>query len=227
VDELRRSYHDRIAEVRAQTVDLVQIAARATRQLTSELAEGADETGGQIADDQIADDLSAAARMVAGVEADVLDLLALQAPVARDLRVILAARDIARTGELCLGLCRTLSERAKGAQDVLSADLRIVIGEMGSETANVLLQANAAWTALDEQQAQAVMGNIEVCRQLQRTFLADLLELRSVPVNAAVDLGMIARAYERLADHAVEIASSVMFVVTGELPSAGVRKLKL
>ena len=49
-------------------------------------------------------------------------------------------------------------------------------------------------------------------RQLQRTFLAELLELRSIPVNAAVDLGMIARVYERLTDHAVEIASRVMFV---------------
>jgi phosphate transport system protein len=155
---------------------------------------------------------------VALVETDVLDLLALQSPVARDLRVILAARDIARAGELCLGLCRTLAARVGGAQDVLSPGLRDLIAEMGSETADLLRRANGAWTTLDEEQAGAVIVNAESCRQLQRAFLAELLELRLVPVDAAVDLGMTGRMYERVTDHAVEIVRRVLFVLTGVRP---------
>ena len=117
--------------------------------------------------------------------------------MARDLRIILASRDVARTGELCLGLCRTLAARTRGAQDFLSSGLRSLITEMGLSTSGLLRQANGAWTTLDEQQARAVVTGATSFRQLQRAFLADLLELRSVPVNAAVDLGLIGRVYER------------------------------
>ena len=213
VYELRRSYHDRIAELRDRSADIIGDAASATVEVTRAFLEG-DRAAGR----SIVISTSAAAANVALVETDVLDLLALQSPVARDLRVILAARDIARAGELCLGLCRTLAARVGGAQDVLSPGLRDLIAEMGSETADLLRRANGAWTTLDEEQAGAVIVNAESCRQLQRAFLAELLELRLVPVDAAVDLGMTGRMYERVTDHAVEIVGRVMFVLTGVRP---------
>ena len=55
---------------------------------------------------------------------------------------------------------------------------------------------------------------------LQRRFLGELLDLDDVPIEAAVDLGMMARAYERLTDHAVDIAGRVVFAATGAPPSA-------
>jgi phosphate transport system protein len=156
---------------------------------------------------------------VAEVEAEVLALLALQAPVARDLRMILAGRDIAQIGELCLGLCRTLATRSGSARDVLSGELCGLISEIGNQTTGLLREANAAWSVLDVDLAHGLVVRAEESRHTQREFLAQLVGLRGVPVDAAVDLGMAVRVYERLTDHAIEIAGRVVFAVTGAPPS--------
>jgi phosphate transport system protein len=217
--ELRRSYHDRIAELRGRTAAIIRGAADATEEVTSAFLDGDREKGRQIAAGT-----AQAAAGIAVVEGDVLDLLALQAPVARDLRVILAARDVAHAGELCLGLCRGLAGRVGGAQDLLSTTLRSRIDDMGSSTVDLLRRANGAWVTLDVEQAASVLEAADTCRQLQRAFLAALLELRLAPVDAAVDLGMVGRVYERLTDHSVEIAGRVVFVLTGARPAEGLSR---
>ena len=64
--------------------------------------------------------------------------MALEQPVARDLRVLLTARDVAQLGELCLGLCFTLARRANRVQLVLSDDVRAMILEVGEAVALLL-----------------------------------------------------------------------------------------
>jgi phosphate transport system protein len=213
VRELRRSYHDRIGELRAKTIAIVRDAGRATKDATAALLD-MDTTAGMLIVMEVAD----TSARVAEVEAEVLSLLALQAPVARDLRVILAARDIAQIGQLCLGLCRTLATRSGRAHDVLSSELRALIEEIGDETALLLSQANGAWAAMDKDESEGVISRAVKSRELQRRFFAELVGLRNVPVDAAVDLGMAVRVYERLTDHAIEIAGRVLFAVNGPPP---------
>jgi phosphate transport system protein len=209
-DELRRAYHDRLADVRERTIELVRDAAASVGNVTAALLDR-DRTAGQLA---LATSGDAAARL-AGVENEVLELLALQAPVARDLRVILASLRIAQVAELCLGLSRSLGERVGQAEDVMTDDLRRLSAEIGAGTAELLEQANGAWIVFDEDLAGQVMAGAERCRGLQRQFLAALLDLTHPPVEAAVDLGLAARVYARLTDHAVEIADRVVFAVSG------------
>jgi len=216
VEELRRAYHDRIGWLRDVTIDIVRDAADAVENVTSAILDH-DRAAGEV----IAADAVEATTGLPGVETEVLDLLAQQAPVARDLRIILASLRIAQVGELCLGLCRSLASRVGLSDDVLTPALRVLIGEMGSQTAALLEQANGAWIALDQDQARAVISSAERCRELQRRFLAELLSLEGVPVDAAVGLGMAARAYERLTDHAVDIAGRVVFAATGAPPAVG------
>ena len=159
--------------------------------------------------------VSETSAQVAEVDVEVLRLLALQAPVARDLRLILAARDIAQIGDLCLGLDQTLAKRLGGARDVLSAPMRDMLFELGSATSRLLLQANGAWTTLDEEQADSVAVAARQCRLIQRRFLAALVRLPELPVDAAVDLGMVSRVYERLTDHSLEVAARVLFAANG------------
>jgi phosphate transport system protein len=208
--ELRRDYHDRIAELRAKTLAIVRDAARATHDATAALLDE-DTTAGKLIVIEAADTIG----RVAEVEAEVLALLALQSPMARDLRVILASRDIAQIAQLCLGLCQTMAMRAGRAQDILSVELRGLVQEIGDTTAELLGQASGAWATLDQAQAEALIADALASRELQRRFIAALLGLRDVPVDAAVDLGLAVRAYERLTDHAVEIAGRVLFAVTG------------
>jgi phosphate transport system protein len=208
--ELRRSYHDRLAELHDRTVNMVRSAAGAAEEVTTAFLDG-DRAAGQ----RVADNAIKAAAEVGPVETDVLDLLALQAPVARDLRMILSAQAIAHAAELCLGLCKRLAARVGGAQDLLTEALRELIAQMGSESVDLLKRAAAAWAALDEEQVEAVISHAESSRQVQRSFMATLLELHLVPVDSAVDLGTTSRLYERLTDHAVEIAYRVLFAITG------------
>ncbi len=217
MDELRRAYHDRLAVLRGHTISIVGDAATSVGNVTAALLER-DRSAGQL----IVTGSVEAARRVAEVEGEVLDILAQQSPVARDLRVVLAALRIAQVAELCLGLSRTLGTRVGLGRDVLTPALRALTYEIGAQTSGLLGGANGAWATLDEEQAWAVIAAAGSCRDLQRQFLAELLGLHGVPVDAAVDLGMAARGYERLTDHAVEIAGRVVFAVTGSPPAEAV-----
>jgi phosphate transport system protein len=210
VQELRRGYHDRLYELREHSIAVVRGAAGAVEVATAALLE---------CDDALAETIAVAASGTAGVVAEmdnsVFALLALQAPVARDLRLVLASRDVAQIGFLCMGLCRTLATKARAASSILSPHLRLLLERVGESTAVVLKVADTAWATLDRARADAVTIEAERSRGIQREFMTALLTLREVPVDAAVELGMASRAYERLTDHGLEIAAQVNFVARG------------
>jgi phosphate transport system protein len=215
VAELRRSYHDRIGELRSQTSAIVRDASVAVENVTAALLES-DPVAAGIVTDQVL----TAAGQAAAIERDVVEVLALQAPVARDLRIIVAALNITQTAALCLGLCRTLAGKAGGTVGrTITPPLRALAYEMGAESAALLARANGAWVVLDESQAHQVISDAAGCRDLHRRFLTELFGMRDVEVEAAVDLGMMARAYERLIDHVVDIAARVVYAETGTPPS--------
>jgi phosphate transport system protein len=214
-DELRMAFHDRISELRARSIDIVRLAADALGNVTRAL---------------LSNDATSAAAIVAGlvsvqdevreVDAGVTDVLALQAPVARDLRMILTTLRVAQIGELCIGLIRSLASRVGRGEDVLTPGLRAQLGEIGAHTASLLAEANQAWIGIDPEVAAVVERDAETNRAMQRHFLAGLLELQPVPIETGVDLGMLARAYERLTDHAVEIAGRVQWTASSPTPSS-------
>jgi phosphate transport system protein len=215
MDELRRAYHDRIAELKARAGALLGATADVVEHLTAALLER---------DVAERDEVLAAVGSVIDepkqVEDEVLDTLAREAPVARDLRVVLASLFISQETGLCFGLVRTLASRMGAADEVLTPGLRSLSYEIGAETVELLRRDAAAWALLDADGAAGVIDAAGRSRLLQRRFLAQLLELDDVPVEAAVELGMVARAYERLTDHAVEVAGRVVFAATGSPPAA-------
>jgi len=215
MDELRRAYHDRIAELKARAGSLLDATAGAIEALTTALLER--DSDGLHA---VVGAVGAVGEEPKRVEDEVLDTLAREAPVARDLRVVLASLFISQATGLCLGLVRTLASRVGPADEVLTPVLRGLAYEIGEETVELLRLDAAAWAVLDEGPALVAIDAAERSRTLQRRFLAELLDLDDVRVEAAVDLGMMARAYERLTDHAVEIASRVVFAATGAPPAA-------
>jgi len=215
VAELRRSYHDRIGELRTQTAGIVHDASVAVENVTAALLES-DPVAAGIVSSQV----STSAGRAALVETEVVELLALQAPVARDLRIIVAALNISQTAALCLGLCRTLAGKAGGTVGrTITPPLRALAYEMGAESAGLLARANGAWVVVDEPLAREVIIEAAACRDLHRRFLTALLSMSGVEVEAAVDLGMIARAYERIIDHVVDIAARVVYAETGVPPA--------
>jgi phosphate transport system protein len=208
MDELRRGFHDRLALLHDEVGALVDVAVVAVASATTALLEG----------DVLAAQQASAARVEgseAAIEAEVVDLLALQAPLARDLRFLMASLRIAHEAELSRRLAGTIAERA-GRLDpvVLTERLRPLLYEMGAEASGLLRRASQAYRALDEGIAAAVIGSDGPVRLLHRRFLAEFFTLRDTPTESAVELGVVARCYERITDHAVEIAERVRFVGT-------------
>ena len=72
----------------------------------------------------------------------------------------------------------------------------------------------------DVEAAIALGRDDEEMDQLRRTIFTELLgDEWSHGVEAAVDIALLGRYYERIADHAVSVANRVVFVVTGEVPA--------
>lgn len=208
--ELRRTYHDRIAGIREQSVVLIRAAVESAAAATRLLR-----TGGVTGTSETFAVKPGMHDVVAAVDQEVLSLLALESPVARDLRVILAARDVTHLGLLCMGLTEALTVRSRRAAEVLPSELQTLVGEVGEGTLGMLGDAETAWAGLDPATAGRVAPAGADVRARQTDLVAALIALEGIPMEAALDLAMVARAYERLADHAEEIAERVIFAVEG------------
>jgi phosphate transport system protein len=157
------------------------------------------------------------------VEDSAFELLSLQAPVAGDLRTVVAAlrmvSELERMGDLSVHVAKiarlrvpeiavpekvrpTMARMAKVAEDMVERVTQIIIGR-------------------DVEAAIALGRDDEEMDRLRRTSFTELLS-PDWPhgVEAAVDIALLGRYYERIADHAVSVANRVIFVVTGQYPTA-------
>lgn len=211
VRELRQTYHDRIAELRKQSRVVLRTAIDLCERASGSLL-GDEPPDPVTSRAQVVD----AAGVVGAVDSEVVSLLALESPMARDLRLILAARDVTQIAQLCVGLGLTLSGRSASSGKITPDDgLASLVTRLAGATVELLRQADSAWAGLDDDLAGSVLEALGPARQARREFFAELLKLSGVPVEVALDLGMAARVYDRLIDHAAEIAGRVLFVVTG------------
>ncbi len=213
MDELRRGFHDRLAALHDEVASLTEVAAASIEGATAALLEGDQAAAGRV----IAARYTGAALLV---EQEVVDLIALQGPMARDLRLLMASLRIAHEVDLSLGLAANIARRAGRLDpEVMTTTLRSLLYEMGAESAGLIRRAGQAYRALDEALAYAVLASDGRVQEHHRHFLKELFALRNASIEGAVELGIVARCYERVADHAVEIADRVRFVAS--LPSVG------
>ena len=211
--ELRRTFHDQLAAVQDRVAAMTKTVVEALERVTDALLAGDEEAAARIvADNAPLHDL------YASVEAEVLDLLARQAPVARDLRMILADLRIAQEVERCGDLVNSIARRA-GRLDALALtdDIRVIVHEMGAEALGMFRAAGAALDVLDSSAASRLAAWDDVMDDLHRRLLRAVFALRDVTPESAVELGLIARFYERIADHAVVIAERVCFAASGSM----------
>lgn len=208
--ELRRAYHDRIAELRERSLTVLRSTTNGTGQAIDAFLRSDRAVAAALR--QRADEMSAVA---AEVDDEVVSLLALESPVARDLRVILASRDVTQLSLLCGGLALALAGRAGSVGRAAHPGLRDRLDTAGGRTIALMRLADAAWSTLDTDGAGRVISEAGATRAAQVEFFSSLLDLTDVPVDVALDLGFSSRAFDRLADHAVEIAERVLFAVHG------------
>ncbi|MGH3786566.1 MAG: phosphate signaling complex protein PhoU [Pseudonocardiaceae bacterium] len=151
-----------------------------------------------------------------------LNLLALQAPVATDLRVVVAAMHAVSDLERMCSLAQHIAKIARMRHPTVPIpdDVRPVFARMGVLATGLADDAAAAIERRDPLSgAQLTQADDEVDALRRQIFRILLAENWSHGVEPAVDAALIGRYYERFADHAVAIARQVSFLVTGLPPT--------
>lgn len=215
--ELRKTFHSELAEVHAELMrigaQVIEAIPRATRVLLEMDLEGADY--------MIQGDDEIDSRCI-DVEESCYRILALQSPVASDLRAVITAlkltSEIERSGDLAVNICKA-ARRIYGHD--LNPKLRGLITKMGEQAQQLFASAMEAYDESDAAKAAAIDDMDNFLDDLQRQFIQVIFESHSsgtIDLPVAVQLAVVARFYERIGDHAVNIGERVRYLVTGWLP---------
>jgi phosphate transport system protein len=215
MEELRRGFHTDLGEAKNQ---LVRLAAQVTETIpraTAVLLDG-DLEG---ADYLIRADEAINNRTLE-LEEHCYRILALQAPVAADLRQVVAllrmAAEVERSADLLCNICKA-ARRIYGHD--LDPKLRGIISRMGEQAEQLYEAAIASFVENDAAKAAALDDMDSFLDGLQKQFVQAIFESHAagrIDLQVAVQLAVVARFYERIGDHAVNIGERVQFIITGE-----------
>jgi phosphate transport system protein len=154
------------------------------------------------------------------IERRIFQLLARQQPVAGDLRMLVAAIKISaecrRMGALAhhIGAAASRSYPAPAIPEELSGIFR----RMGNVASRIADGARVTLHTCDAQDAARLEVDDDAMDGLRRALFRALVHDWPHGVKTAVNVALLGRYYERFADHAVAIAQSVIFIVTGMKP---------
>jgi phosphate transport system protein len=215
--DLRAGFHLELDELRAEIARLgasvVELIPRVTDILIEQDLEGAEYV--------LRGDAEIDARAI-DVEERALTVLALQAPVAADLRQVAAilklSPEIERSADLCCNICKA-ARRIYGHD--LDPKLRGALRRMSDQAGQEYKEVVEAYLANDPVRAAALRDMDDYLDDLHRQFISQIFESHAagtIDLQVAVQLAVVARFYERLGDHAVNISHRVRYIATGWLP---------
>lgn len=197
--------------------ELVLRMAAACEAIIDKALRAFDERDVALAEDVRSDDLEID-RLDVEVDEAVLHALALQAPVAEDLRRVLAAKGIATDLERIGDLARNIAKCAERLAAQPPAPLPRSLENLQRNSRRMLRDALYAFVERDAQRARKLLLEDErVDDDQDRVVREALWELRQQPELSLqeIDLIMVAKHLERVADHATNIAEHVVLLVEG------------
>ena len=156
------------------------------------------------------------------LEARAINLMARQQPVAQDLRILVTSlrmsADLERMGDLCHHIAKLA--RMRYPEVAVPAELVKTIENMGTTAVKIIEKSTHVIKTQDLQAAIELETDDDEMDKLHRAlFVALLDDSWSHGIEAAIDMTLLGRYYERCADHAVSIARRVYFLVKGEYAS--------
>jgi phosphate transport system protein len=157
-------------------------------------------------------------RMEREIDQTALDLLAMEQPMAIDLRFILSVikinADLERVGDAA----KAISDRVRGMEQMAAVELPVDIPRMASLAAEMVRKSLQSFIEADAGLARMVLTMDDAVDAMNRAAykaLTGVMEEQSHLAPQALNALMIARALERVADHATDIAEEVIFWVQG------------
>lgn len=214
---MRDLYHDELDDIGHSLVAMTYLAGdamgRATRALLDADLNGAERV---VSDDTAIDALRA------DLESRTFQLLSLQQPVATDLRVLVTTlhmvADLERMGDLALHVAKVA--RMRYPDIAVPPELRDVISQMGEVALSLVNKVVEVIKGRDVELAKAIEAEDDSMDALHRKLFTVLLSDNwDEGTEAAIDMALLGRYYERYADHAVGVARRIVFIATGEMQS--------
>jgi phosphate transport system protein len=213
---MRTVYHEQLAELSKQLGEMCGLVGVAMERATQALLRA-----DLALAEQVITDHEQIIAMNARAEDSAFKLLALQQPVAGELRAIFSslqiAADVERMGALALHVAKIA--RRRHPQGALPEAVHDCFSEMGRVAVELGDSAREVLLSGDAKKAARLREEDDEMDELHAHLFAVLMDREwNHGIPAAVDVALLGRFYERFADHAVEVGRRVVFQVTGTLP---------
>lgn len=219
----RRTLQDELADVRT---DIIRMAALTTEAITAgtQAFLGGDPSAAEIVidgDDAIDD-------LYHRIDDQLLLVLARQSPVAADLRAVITtmriSHELERTADLVVNVAKATRRLYP---HTLDPRVRGIIDQMGQQAVSQTRVAIDAFADRDPTWGGALTDMDDAMDDLTKSLFRHILADTTgdeASVLRAVQVALVGRHYERMADHAVTIAERVEFMVTGNHPDKNEQK---
>lgn len=214
---MRTAYHRELDDLAARLGEMCGLAGVAMKRATQALLEADIEAA-----ERVIRDHERIVEMRAQAEKEAFALLALQQPVAGELRAIFSSIQIIADTERMGALAVHVAEiaRREYPRQALPDDVRGCFAEMGKVAIALGDSAKRVLVSRDPEQAAQLREQDEAMDELYRQLFAALIDRNwRHTVAAGVEAALLGRFYERFADHAVEIGRRVIFMDSGVLPA--------
>lgn len=211
---MREQYHRALEALDQDVVRLGALAEAAIDKATLALVENDPELAQQVLDGD--DEIDA---LFVDVTKRALTILAEQAPVARDLRLLLSiirvANELERTGDLAHNIAK-VPQRGIPVGEV--KPIGKLLYELAVAARKLLGNAIDVWAQKDAGLAANVQESDDTIDSLYRRFYKELFALGrdETTFEVGMNAALVGRWFERVADHGVNITEAVQFYVTGD-----------
>ena len=210
---MRRHFEDQITQCNSRLIhmgELAQrVAARSVESMLQSTAEGHEEVFHL--EEEIND-------LHIELDERVINALALQHPVAADLRLLIMVTRIAgeleRIGDQAVNIC----QQTVSLLQPRSLEMGDYIPSMAAVVRDMLRESMVAFANLDAELAQKVLDTDDQVDDFKDKVFFQLLKqmiAQPVTIPEAVSLILISRSLERMADHATNIAEEVIYAAQG------------
>ena len=209
-EELRTAYHRALENINQQVVALFALVGEGLAGATEAFLSGDRETAkGLVARDELVD------QTYKDIDDLVVRQLTLQQPMASDLRFLLSVIRIVPELERSHDLAEHIAQRAvRGLTSELTPRTRGLIEQMGRIGVEMWRSAADAYVERDPSAAERLNDDDDQLDDLHVSLTAEISSGRfTIPV--AIELALVARFYERLGDHAVNVSERVRYLATG------------
>ncbi|MEU7742032.1 phosphate signaling complex protein PhoU [Nonomuraea sp. NPDC049158] len=214
---MRDAYHEELDSLTDKLVEMTRLVRSAISRATTALLD----SDLQLAESVISRDAEVNATFEQ-LEASIFELMARQQPVAVDLRMVITAlrmgTDLERMGDLAVHVAKIA--RLRHPETAIPAEVRPTIVQMGQIAETLVTKAGGCIASHDVESALELEADDDAMDKLHRRLFRNILA-KDWPhgVEPAIDITLIGRYYERYADHAVNVAGDVVYLVTGSRPT--------